>query len=173
MHDMAEMLSHQFFAALKTLRSCVERCPASQWHESHGDHPFSQVVFHTIFYADYYLGKDVWPFKNQPFHAAHRDEFATYEELEDVLPVQQHGQHFCLEYLDHVEQKMRRVLANEDMAILAGESGISFRNMGRAELHLYNIRHIQHHAAQLGLRLQLLDGVELTWVTGQLPFPRS
>ena len=167
MHQFAHMLSHQYEAALQTLRSCIERCPASQWHESHGDQPFSQVVFHTIFYADYYLGRDAWPFKEQPFHVAHRQEFASYEELEDVLPVLLYERSFCLEYLGHVQGKQQRVLAEETLDILLGPSGISFRSMGRAELHIYGIRHIQHHAAQLGLRLQVLDGEPMKWVTGE------
>jgi hypothetical protein len=32
------------------------------------------------------------------------------------------------------------------------------------ELYLYLIRHIQHHAAQLGLRNQEIDGTVLKWI---------
>ena len=34
----------------------------------------------------------------------------------------------------------------------------------RAELHVYSIRHIQHHAAQLSLRLRLDAGVAIPWI---------
>ena len=40
----------------------------------------------------------------------------------------------------------------------------SRRYFTRAELHLYNIRHIQHHAAQLILRLRLDTDVDIPWV---------
>jgi hypothetical protein len=33
-------------------------------------------------------------------------------------------------------------------------------------LHMYNIRHVQHHAAQLGLRSQLGGGPALQWQAG-------
>jgi hypothetical protein len=36
--------------------------------------------------------------------------------------------------------------------------------MSRAELYVYNLRHIQHHAAQLSLRLRLDHGVNIAWV---------
>jgi len=35
----------------------------------------------------------------------------------------------------------------------------------RAELHIYNIRHIQHYAAQLSLRLRLDTEVDIPWVS--------
>jgi hypothetical protein len=37
-------------------------------------------------------------------------------------------------------------------------------SLERAELHVYNIRHIQHHAAQLSLRLRLDTGDGIPWV---------
>ena len=46
-----------------------------------------------------------------------------------------------------------------------GESGFFWRESSRAELHVYNLRHIQHHAAQLGLRFQLAGGAPLEWVS--------
>ena len=36
----------------------------------------------------------------------------------------------------------------------------------RAELSIQVTRHVQHHAAQLGLRVQLITGKELDWVRG-------
>jgi len=42
--------------------------------------------------------------------------------------------------------------------VLAGQSGFHRRKCSGAELHVYNIRHVQHHAAQLSLRLRLDGG---------------
>lgn len=39
------------------------------------------------------------------------------------------------------------------------------RNFSRAELHVYNIRHIQHHAAQLIVRLRLDTTVDIPWIS--------
>ena len=38
--------------------------------------------------------------------------------------------------------------------------------MSRAELYVYNTRHLQHHAAQLSLRLRLDAGVHTPWFGG-------
>jgi hypothetical protein len=156
-------LGMQMKAALATLKHCIDSCPEAAWDEPQGDAPFSQVVFHTLFYADFYLGRDSAPFKDQAFHAAHREIFADYEEMEDRKPMRHYARPFCLGYLSFCLEKLESVLAAETADSLKGESGISFRKGSRMELYIYNTRHVQHHAAQLGLRLQILTGKELPW----------
>jgi hypothetical protein len=160
------LIVHQMTAALDTLKHCIDTCPEAEWQEAHKDAPFSQAVFHALFYADFYLGRDAVPFKEQPFHASHRVIFADYEELENKLPEQLYEKAFCLDYLGHCLAKLQAAVAAESAASLAGASGIGFRKTSRAELYVYNIRHIQHHAAQLGLRIQQLTGKELPWFSG-------
>ena len=62
---------------------------------------------------------------------------------------------FVLSYLQNVRRKAQDTIARESAEVLAGPSGFNWRKCSRAELHVYNIRHIQHHAAQLSLRLRL------------------
>lgn len=135
-----------------------------------GDAPFSQVVFHPV-YADFYLGRDSVPFKEQPFHVKNRSVFADYEEMEDRLPVHVYEKPFCLEYLSHCRMKLKATIEAETEASLAGSSGIDFRKISRAELHVYNMRHIQHHAAQLGLRIQLATGEDAVVQRGKAGSP--
>ena len=40
-----------------------------------------------------------------------------------------------------------------------------WKNMTKIERYLNSIRHIQHHAAQLGLRLQFITGKEMDWLS--------
>jgi len=161
-----EALSRQLKAALHTLGRAMETCPDAEWQQEHGDAPFSQVVFHALFYADFYLGRDTHPFKAQPFHKAHAATFADYEELEDRKPVRLYEKAFCREYLEHCLAKVDAAVGAETLESLAGESGIDFRRCGRMELYIYGERHIQHHAAQLGLRVQQATGQELKWYSG-------
>ncbi|PKL12818.1 MAG: hypothetical protein CVV52_08560 [Spirochaetae bacterium HGW-Spirochaetae-8] len=166
MNYLATLLQKQLDAALHTLGYCIGACEDAEWQEAHGDYPFSQVVFHTLFYTDLYLGRDTIPFKQQPFHINHPKVFRDYEELERRVPVCLYEKAFCQEYLAHCLGKVATVLSSETEITLAAASGISFRKGCRAELHVYNIRHIQHHAAQLGLRLQLLTNKEMPWFSG-------
>ena len=167
MNTLARLLARQLLAALRTVQFCIENCPDTEWQQDHGDYPFSQVVFHTLFYTDFYLGRDTIPFKQQVFHLEHQQIFKDYEEMADVLPTELYSREFCLEYLGHCRSKIKEVLASESAGVLAAGSGISFRMMSRAELHVYTTRHIQHHAAQLGFRLQRITGKEMPWISGE------
>jgi hypothetical protein len=69
-----------------------------------------------------------------------------------------------LKYLQHVRRKAQQTIAEESADVLSGPSGFRRRNCLRAELHIYNIRHIQHHAAQLILRLRLNTNVDIPWL---------
>ncbi len=166
------LILNQLTASLDTLQYCIETCPDNEWQEAHKDAPFSQVVFHALFYADYYLGRDSIPFKEQPFHTSHKDIFKDYEEMEDKIPEHRYEKSFCMDYLAHCISKLKATAEAETAASLAGDSGIDFRKISRAELYAYNMRHIQHHAAQLGLRIQMVTGKEMPWFSGANAFPK-
>lgn len=160
-----QSLLAQYRAALSTLGQALDRCPESEWHEAHGDFPFSQVVFHTLIFTDLYLEAGPAGLKAQTFHEENREFFKNYEELEPVEPTNTYDREGCRRYLAFCFEKCRRVCAEEGEEELLGPSGFERRPPSRLELHLYNIRHIQHHAGQLGLRLQPITGQELDWVT--------
>jgi len=163
---MRTSLSRQLEAALSTLGHAIDTCPDAEWQRDHGDAPFSQVVFHALFYADFYLGRDSLPFKDQPFHGSHKEVFADYEEMEDRKPLRLYEKEFCRSYLAHCLAKTEAMLEKETLESLAGGSGIDFRHCSRMELYIYDGRHIQHHAAQLGLRIQQITGAEMRWFSG-------
>lgn len=155
----------QMKAALATLSQCIAGCPEEDWHERHGDYPFSQVVFHTLFFTDYYLQGDNPGFKEQPFHRTHPEFFQDYEELEWRDPINLYDRATCMQYLDFCVEKSEAVIAADTEQTLLGPSGCAGKEFSRAELYVYVIRHIQHHAAQLGLRVQMRTGRELEWVS--------
>lgn len=87
MQDTYKQLTiNQFHAALCTLNLCIDRCPESHWDAPVVNLKFCQVVFHTLFFADYYLqpSDDAQAIREQPFHRDHASYFRDYEELRDV-----------------------------------------------------------------------------------------
>jgi hypothetical protein len=167
-HKMLEayktLVTNQFEAALCTLNLCVDRCPEHLWNQPVGTYPVSLVAFHTLFFADFYLGADETSQKSQSFHKEHAAIFADYEQLEDREPVCRYEKGFIKAYLEHCRQKAHRVIAAETEATLNAPCGFPRKTFSRAELHPYNIRHIQHHAAQISLRLRLDAKVDIPWV---------
>jgi hypothetical protein len=57
------LVANQYEAALCTLNACIDRCPENAWNKRVVNHKFCQIAFHTLFYADYYLGPSDDPFR--------------------------------------------------------------------------------------------------------------
>lgn len=157
-------VTSQLVTALETLRQSISRASVEVWAAEHIDTAVNQVVFHTLFYTDLYLGRGVAEFREQPYHRENPGLFQDYEEWEDRTPTNFYEKTACSVYLDFCVGKVRSVLGAESEETLVGKSGFSWRKTSRVELHIYNLRHIQHHAAQLGLRHQLLGGEPFKWI---------
>jgi hypothetical protein len=155
----------QYRAALATLEQCIAMCDESTWAAPHPDTAVNQVVFHTLFFADLYLGFGESGFRDQSFHRDNPELFQDYEEVEDRAPRNFYPREGCSAYLEHCRAKAAANLHGETAEVLSGDCGFPYRNLSRIELHIYNTRHIQHHAAQLGLRNQLNGGSPLRWVS--------
>jgi hypothetical protein len=159
-----QLIARQYEAALCTLGMCIDRCPDERWHEPVANLKFCQAAFHALFFTDLYLGTSVAAIREQPFHCQHAAIFADYEELEPRRQVLTYEKPFIRDYLQHCRTKAANVLAAETTESLAGPAGVEWIKFSRAELHVYNIRHVQHHAAQLILRLRLDTGAEFPWI---------
>jgi hypothetical protein len=159
---MKQTLRNQMSAALATLNQCIQNCPDTEWQKSHNDAPFSQVLFHTLFYTDFYLSINEHEFRLQLFHKQNKTIFRDYEELEYKKPEQIYTKEEILVYLKFCYDKINKYFDKTEGNDLLEKSSI--KNMTFMELLIDNTRHIQHHAAQLGLRIQQVTGRKLKWV---------
>jgi hypothetical protein len=158
------MILNQFEAALATLNACIDRCPDAAWDERVGNLRFCQVAFHTLFYADYYVGQNEDSFRAQAFHRDNERFFAGYEEFEDRPPQALYDRATVKKYMEHCRAKLKAALAAETDQTLSAPAGFARRTFSRAELYVYTLRHIQHHAAQLSLRLRLDMKADIPWI---------
>ena len=159
-----QLIANQFEAALCTLNACVERCPDANWNARVGNLAFCQVAFHTLFYADFYLGRNEESFREQAFHRDNPQFFRDYEEFEDRAQVLLYERSAIKRYMTHCRSKAAQAIAAETPESLVAPCGFARRTFSRAELYVYNLRHIQHHAAQLSLRLRLDADVDIPWI---------
>ena len=151
-------------ASLATLKGCIINCPKDQFNARHNDYPFSQVIFHAVFYCDYYLSKGEEEFFQQYFHKENKSTFDDYEELEDRLPTKLYTYDFLISYINHCKVKIENVFSKIGEEELSERPAIRKDLNSRMELFIYVIRHIQHHAAQLGLRIQMVTKEEMKWI---------
>ena len=158
-----QLTTNQYASALATLRACIVACPDDAWDVPVVNHPFCRVAFHTLFFADFHLCETEQGLRDQDYHREHADLFGDYEELEPREPVRLYQRDAVMDYLEFCRKKSVDVVASETAESLAGPSGFERRKITRAELHVYNMRHIHHHAAQLSLRLRIDHGIDIPW----------
>jgi hypothetical protein len=157
------LIVNQFEAAVSTLNACIVKCPEAAWNAPVANYKFCQVAFHTLFYADYYLGVTEEDFRREPFHTENAHVFRDYEELEPRAPVLLYERPWISTYLQYCRQRCHDVVAAETAESLAAKTKFPRKSFSRAEGHVYNIRHIQHHAAQLILRLRIDSQIDMPW----------
>jgi len=157
-------MTNQFEAVFCSMNACIERCPVAGWDGPVVNLRFCQVVFHALFFSDYYLGENEAAFRLQPFHSDNPGIFRDYEELQDRPQQQTYDKATTRRYLAHCRGKAVAVITAETMQSLSAECAFARRNFSRAEMHACNIRHIHHHVAQLSLRLRLDHNEVIPWI---------
>jgi hypothetical protein len=163
---LRSVLWSQMEASLRMMQECIEKCPADHWSgeppRTIAKYPFWMVTYHTLCFVDVYLspGDEVW----QPRPDLHPLGRA---ELENEYPSRMFSRAELLAYAAICRELAGRVLGDHEHAesdqTLAGPSGFKRLPFSRAELHIYNIRHIQHHTGQLSAYLRR-NGVDTRWV---------
>jgi hypothetical protein len=158
-------LVSQYFAALDTLRNAVAACPPHFWdHAPPNLSAFWRVAHHTVYFCDFYISPTEADFQPWPKHADDHHDLGPYVDFESTRPPKigtPTTQAEMLEFIDYVKAKLPTAVAATDPA---GPANFARRPFTKLELHVYNIRHIQHHAAQLVARLRGLARVEVEWV---------
>jgi hypothetical protein len=133
-----------------------------RWDDKIANGTFRWVVYHTLFFLDLYLSPDEAGFELRELHERGGDERQPIE----CIGLDKAD---ALSYVAICRQKIDDTLAAETEASLAGSSGFSWYKVSRGELHIINIRHVQHHTGQLSAHLRrvdarLADRNELRWV---------
>ena len=148
----------QFGAAIDMLENALVACPDELWSDRSRRPEFWYVVYHTLFYLDLYLSGSVEGFvPPAPF---------TLDELdpEGLVPDPPYTKDELRTYLEHGRRKCRatiEALTDEDAR---RRCNFEWVDVTGAELLLYNMRHVQHHAAQLNLLLRQTIDSAPRWV---------
>jgi hypothetical protein len=156
--EWKEMIRGQFGAAIDMLENAIRNCPEKIWADRNQKPEFWYLAFHTLFWLDLYLsdsGKKFIP--PAPF---------TLTELDPagLLPERVYSKKELLTYLDYGLRKCRRVINELSEEKAAQRFQFGSIDLQYGELILYNMRHVQHHAAQLNLILRQKTDSAPSWV---------
>lgn len=155
---MTRIVWSQFGAAIDMLENAMRAAPDEVWGDRTKPPEFWYVAYHTLFFFDYYLSDSSKGFAPPaPFTLSELDP-------EGVLPDRVYSKGELLAYLAHGREKCRAALAALTDETAARPCRFERRDMSVMELHLYNMRHVQHHAAQLNLILRQTVDSAPDWV---------
>ena len=132
------------------LKHCVEACRDEHYEGMIANGSFRYVAYHTLFFTDLYLTPSENTFVLRDLHQVGGDERGDH--LSPGLPKDQ-----LLAYVPICRDKAVDMMSRETEQSLAGPSGFAWRKIPRLELHVYNIRHVQHHTGQLSAYLRRVD----------------
>ena len=148
----------QFGAAIDMIENAIHACPDPLWNDASKKPQFWYLTFHTLFWLDLYLSDSLGQF-------APPDPF-TLDELEadGDFPEQAYTKQDLQRYLDHGRSKCRMLIANLTEERASHRCGFQWVDCTVGELLLYNMRHVQHGAAQLNLILRQETDSAPHWV---------
>jgi hypothetical protein len=157
------MFVSQYEASLAMLNQCIAACPEDCWEDTIAQGTFRWVTYHTLFFVDLYLTANEGAFELRDLHERGGDERGP----EACVGLSKEE---ALAYVAICRQKALDSINAETEESLAGTSGYSWYSCTRGELHVINIRHVQHHTGQLSAYLrrnvaECQDHRALRWIS--------
>ena len=120
------------------------------------------LAYHTLYFAHLYLSPSEETFESFERDVAGREGFGRTDlgDWSELKPEDTCSKDGVLAYCDHIDGCVAELVQS---APFDGPSGFHWLPFSRGEAHLYNLRHIQHHAGQLAERLRQDADVGTKW----------
>ncbi len=140
-----ETLWKQFGASIDMLENAILLCTDELWDD---EKIFWGIAYHCLFYLDYYLTLEPGGFSPpSPYTLSEFDP-------NGAMPERVYTKEELLSYLQHGRKKCHDLIASMTDEIASSRWINEYKNYSVLEILLYNMRHVQHHAAQLNLLLR-------------------
>jgi hypothetical protein len=129
--------------------------------------PTWRVAYHALYYAHLYLQPSVNDFTPWARHQTgihDLDDMPSPPEIQDLIehphrPPQTGEPYTKAQVLEYWELCDGMIDAGVDsLDLLSAESGFPWYRTNKLEHQFVNVRHIQHHAAQIGARIREASG---------------
>lgn len=161
------MLKSQYHSALAMLRDAIEKCPESLWQGSGHTNECWQIAYHVLFFAHAYSGQgkaSFRPWKHHRADAQYPDCIPGPADPSSRLPLlpEPYTKAQALEYWSFCDGQIDAAVDAMDLA--SPQSGFPSYPIPKLEHQIVNLRHIQHHAAQLADRVRSAANLGVDWV---------
>ncbi|MBC8173636.1 MAG: DinB family protein [Chitinophagales bacterium] len=143
--SLKETLWKQFGASIDMFENALVLCPNELWDT---DSKFWYNAYHALFYLDYYLTMEPEKFlPPSPFTLSEFDPAG-------IMPDRVYNKEELLVYLRFCRNKCHDLIAGLTTEGAAKRWMNEYKNYNIPEILIYNMRHVQHHVAQLNLLLR-------------------
>lgn len=164
MHILKEALWSQFGASIDMLINAISGCPDDHLltHKR-----FYYIAFHSTIFLDYYLTFPPSDFSPNLAFTQTTEAERPIEAIDDLIPDHFYTKNELVGYLQQSRVKCENIIKNlntdtiNDRFIEGNEP--NDMNYSVLEILLYNLRHTQHHTAQLNLLLRQDLGKHSEW----------
>lgn len=149
-----ESLWNQFGASLDMLDNAIVACPDAQWKQV----DFWYLVYHTLFWTDLYLHGSVEGFRPPAPY--------TLDELDPagIVPERTYTKDEMRNYLAHCRDTCKAVIEQLTHERAQQRCAFGWGEANYLEVLMYNMRHVQHGAAQMNLLLRQAIDSAPPWV---------
>ena len=142
---MRASLWKQFGASIDMLENAITLCTDELWDN---DKKFWYFSYHSLFWLDYFLTLEPNSFTPpSPFTLSEFDPIGA-------LPDRVYSKSELLSYLQYNRQKCHDLIASMTDEVANSRWINEHKDYSVFEITLYNMRHIQHHTAQLNVLLR-------------------
>jgi hypothetical protein len=162
--SLKESLWKQFGASIDMLENAIILWPEDYWHTHK---KFFYNAYHCLVFLDYYLTIPPQNFSSPlPFTLAESDDVIA-DVIDDVIPDRVYSKQELLDYLQLSREKCNTLITGLTVEKLNERWIEDPGNMNYSvlEILLYNMRHVQHHTAQLNMLLRQSINNAPGWVS--------
>jgi hypothetical protein len=161
------ILKSQYHASLAMLHDAVDLCPDELWQAPGHVSAFWQVAYHTVFFTHLYLHRDEAAFRPWTGHqreVQRQDGLTGPPDLKSAMPLlpRPYSKADVLAYWQVCDGLVNGAL--DGMDLTSTECGFWWYPVSKLEHQLINLRHLQHHTAQLADRLRTAADLHVKWV---------
>jgi hypothetical protein len=138
----------QLGASIDMLENALLACPEECWGDYSEQPEYWYLVYHTLFWLGLYLSGSFQGFSPPPPF--------TLDELDPagLFPERVYAKDELQAYLRHCRKKCQTTIKALTDKKIHTQCVFGWGKVSFSELLLYNMRHVQHHAAQLNLILR-------------------
>lgn len=154
-HSIKEILWNQLGASIDMLLNVISSCPDDYFLTNKR---FYFIAFHSTIFLDYYSTISPQDFSPLLSFTQKEPSERPKEAIGDLIPDEIYSKEEILKYLKQIREKCKRII----FSLTADELNKRFKEGDQPddmdypilEILLYNMRHTQHHAAQLNMLLR-------------------